>query len=120
MSRVKLFAFMAILFCFAASRPSLGAPSVKSQPILNGIVRGPDGNAMEGVTVSAAAVNGTITTSVFTDTQGHYYFPVAAAGKYRVSAQAVEYQAGRAEVELNSKQGTRQDFALKTLKDFER
>jgi len=120
MSRVKLFAFMAILFCFAASRPSLGAPSGKSQPILNGIVRGPDGNAMEGVTVSAAAVNGTITTSVFTDTQGHYYFPVAAAGKYRVSAQAVGYQAGRAEVELNSKQGTRQDFALKTLKDFER
>jgi streptogramin lyase len=120
MSRAKLLVLMAILPCFAVSRPSLGAPAGKSQPILNGIVRGPDGNPMEGVTVSAAAVNGTITASVFTDTQGHYYFPVAPAGKYRVWAQAVGYQAGRAEVELNSKQGTRRDFALKTLNDFER
>jgi streptogramin lyase len=120
MSRIKWLVFIAILFSFTASRPSLGAPARKSQPILNGIVRGPDGNPIEGVTVSAAAVTGTITTSVFTDAQGHYYFPVAPTGKYRVWAQAVGYQAGRAEVELNSKQGTRQDFALKTLKDFDR
>src|SRR5258708_2274023 len=120
MSRVKLFVLMAILPCFAVSRPSLGAPAGKSKPILNGIVRGADGNAMEGVTVSATAKGGTITRSVFTDTQGHYYFPVVAAGRYRVWAQAVGYQAGRAEVEVNSKLGTRRDFALKTLKDFER
>ena len=120
MSRIKWLAFIAILVSFAATRPSLGAPAGKSQPVLNGIVRGPDGTPMEGVSVSAAAASGTITTSVFTDTQGRYYFPPAPTGKYRIWAQAVGYQAGRADVELNSKQGTHQDFALKTLNDFER
>jgi streptogramin lyase len=120
MSRIKWLVFMAILLGFAVSRPTPGASGGKPLPILNGTVRGPGGKPMEGVTVSAAAAGGTMTTSVFTDTQGHYYFPLAPAGKYRVSAQAVGYQAGRAEVELNSKQGAREDFDLRPLKDFEK
>src|SRR5579864_2879054 len=119
MSR-KWLVYGAIFLTFAVCRPSSGAPAGKSSLILNGTVHGPDGKPMEAVTVSAASVGETITTYVFTDTQGHYYFPIAPAGKYRVWAQAVGYQAGRADVELNSRQGARQDFDLKTLKEFER
>jgi streptogramin lyase len=75
---------------------------------------------MEGVTVSAAAVGGTITTSVYTDDQGRYYFPATLGGKYRVWAQAVGYQAARVDVELNYKGKTRQDFTLTATRDFER
>src|SRR6202790_2563442 len=120
MSRIKWLVFMAILLGFAVSRPTPGASGGKPLPMLNGTVRGPGGKPVEGVTVSAAAAGGTMTTSVFTDTRGHYYFPLAPAGKYRVRAQAVGYQAGSAEVELNSKQGAREDFDLRALKDFEK
>ncbi len=75
---------------------------------------------MEGVTVSAAAVGGTINTSVYTDDQGRYYFPSASAGKYRVWAQAIGFQAGRADVELNPAGKMRRDFTLAIAKDFER
>jgi streptogramin lyase len=120
MLRMKWLVLMATPLCFAVLHPALGAPGGKSLPVLNGTVRGPGGKAMEGVTVSAAATGGIITTSVFTDAQGHYYFPAAPAGKYRVWAQAVGYRAGRADVELNSKQAASADFDLKTLKDFEK
>jgi hypothetical protein len=52
--------------------------------ILTGTVAGPDGEKMGGVTVSAKAVGSTITTTVFTDEAGTYYFPALPAGKYRV------------------------------------
>jgi streptogramin lyase len=97
----------------AAREPAAPAP-------LAGTVRGPDGKAMEGVTVSAAIEGGTITTSVYTDERGRYFFPTLPAGNYRVRAQAVGYQAGRAEVGLALARQTHQDFALQALKDFER
>jgi streptogramin lyase len=75
---------------------------------------------MEGVTVSAAAADGTITTSVYTDDRGRYFLPIAPGGKYRVWVQAVGYQAGRANVELKSSGKTRQNFTLEAAKDFER
>src|ERR1017187_9483580 len=111
MSRIKLLVFMAMLLSLAALRPSLGVAARKSAtaPTLTGIVRGADGQPMEGVAVSAAAVGGTITTSVFTDDQGRYYFPSEPGGKYRLWAQAVGYQAGRAEVGLNPARASRQD-----------
>ena len=48
---------------------------------------------MGGVTVSAKAEGSTITTSVFTDETGNYYFPPLPNGKYRVWAQALTYNA---------------------------
>ncbi len=122
MSRIKLLVFMAMVFGFAVLRPPLTAAAGKSAtpPMLTGSVRGTGGEPMEGVAVSAAAVGGTITTSVYTDERGHYYFPLVPGGKYRVWAQAVGYQAGHAGVELVSARETRQDFTLKALKDFER
>lgn len=114
---------LAVLLTFIVWRPSFGAPAGKSaeSAILSGTVRSAgSGEPMEGVTVSAAAVGGTINTSVYTDDQGRYYFPSASAGKYRVWAQAIGFQAGRADVELNPAGKMRRDFTLAIAKDFER
>jgi streptogramin lyase len=122
MSRLKLLVSIAIVLSLTALRPSPCASAGKSATteILTGTVRGTDGKTLEGVTVSAAAQGGTITTSVYTDDRGRYFFPILPEGKYRVRAQAVGYQAGRAEVGLAFTRENHQDFTLKTIKDFDR
>src|SRR5882672_7432239 len=84
--------------------------------LLSGAVKSDSAGKLEGVTVSAKAAGQTITTSVFTDEDGNYYFPRMAEGKYRVWAQAEGFEAGTAEVDLQGA-GGHQDFALKTIKD---
>jgi streptogramin lyase len=86
--------------------------------ILSGTVASPSGEPMSGVTVSAKADGATITTSVFTDESGHYYFPPLASGSYRVWAQALGFEQARAQVSVAA--GQRQDFALKPINDPER
>lgn len=88
--------------------------------MLAGIVRGTGGGVMEGVAVSARLIGGTITTSVYTDERGNYYFPLLSAGKYRVWAQAVGYEIIRAEVSLAATRETHHDFALTSKEDFTR
>lgn len=92
--------------------------ALASDGLLSGTIKSSSGEKMEGVTVSAKAEGQTITTSVFTDGQGNYYFPALPEGKYRVWAQADGYQAGRGEVELTATR--RQDFSLSPMKDFAR
>ncbi len=121
MSRIKFSFLMAIFLASLAAGTTFAAPAGHSAAsTLSGTIHGADGAPMAGVAVSAAALGGTITTSVYTDEQGHYYFPAQAAGKYRVWAQAVGFQAGRADVELNSAKTARQDFTLAPSEDFER
>jgi hypothetical protein len=86
--------------------------------ILTGTVTSPSGEKMGGVTVSAKAVGATITTTVFTDEAGNYYFPALPAGKYRVWAQALGFETASGEVGLAA--GARKDFALAGIDDFER
>jgi streptogramin lyase len=122
MLRTKGLISLALLLSFGAWRPpscaSAGKPAAAS--ILSGTVRGSGDESLAGVTVSAAVEGGTITTSVYTDEQGRYYFPPMPGGRYRVWAQAVGYQAGRAKVELSSAGKTREDFTLAAARDFER
>jgi streptogramin lyase len=73
---------------------------------------------MGGVTVSAKADGTTITTSVYTDEAGNYYFPSLPAGKYRVWAQALSFETAKSEIEFTANK--RQDFQLKPMTDFER
>ena len=73
---------------------------------------------MEGVTVSARATGSSITTSVFTDADGEYFFPPLSEGQYKVWAQAVGYEAARTDVSL-AKTLARWDVSLRTKKDFE-
>ncbi len=43
--------------------------------LLSGTIKSDDGKPMGGVTVSAKPDGGTITTTVFTDEAGQYFFP---------------------------------------------
>jgi len=86
--------------------------------LLAGTVDSSAGAKMGGVTVSARMEGRTITTSVFTDEQGNYFFPALDAGKYQVWAQADTFETAKAGVDLAATR--HQDFTLKPLKDFER
>ena len=52
-----------------------------ADPLLSGVISSPSGQKLEGVTVSAKLKGSTITTSVYTDETGSYYFPPLPAGK---------------------------------------
>lgn len=91
-------------------------PAQQSGTLLSGSIKSDNGTNLEGVTVSARADGQTITTSVFTDEDGHYYFPRMAQGKYRVWAQAEGYEAGKTEVSLSGA-SARKDFTLAAIKD---
>ncbi|MGA6963890.1 MAG: carboxypeptidase-like regulatory domain-containing protein, partial [Xanthobacteraceae bacterium] len=59
-----------------------------------------------------------MTTTVFTDESGDYYFPPLPAGKYRVWSQALTFKTAKTELDLP---GTRkQAFVLEPLKDYVR
>jgi streptogramin lyase len=122
MSQNKSWHLLAILLSLACVRPPNGyaAGQSASAATLTGIIRTSHGKVMEGVTISAAAAGGTITTSVYSDDRGQFYFPVLPSGKYRVWAQAVGYEAGRAELELVPARPTHQNFTLRAVENFER
>src|SRR5579871_4951298 len=76
------------------------APAQQVGSTLSGSVKSDAGGKLEGVTVSARAAGQTISTSVFTDEEGNFYFPRMAAGKSRVRAQADGFTAGKPEESL--------------------
>jgi streptogramin lyase len=94
------------------------APNTASaaDALLAGTITSASGEKMGGVTVSAKADGATITTTVFTDEAGGYFFPPLPAGKYRVWAQALSFETAKGEVELAATR--QQDFTLKPMKDF--
>jgi virginiamycin B lyase len=85
---------------------------------LAGSVKSAGNEALGGVTVSAKAEGSTITTSVYTDEAGRYYFPPLPEGKYRVWAQALTFATAKSEVDLSSKR--QQDFSLAPMQDYVR
>jgi streptogramin lyase len=107
------------LAAFALVTP-VSAPAVAADAVLSGAVTSAAGEHLGGVTVSAKAEGATITTTVFTDADGHYYFPPMAAAKYRVWAQALTFETAKGEIDLaaSNAQGLAQDFSLKPTKDF--
>jgi len=114
---VSLIAVFAGLTAVAIEAPNkvLGAPDGS---LLAGWVKSASGDKMEGVTVSARLEGHTITTSVFTDEQGRFYFPEMTSGKYQIWAQADTFETAREEIDLSTVR--HQNFVLKPLKDFER
>jgi virginiamycin B lyase len=105
------FALGSALLCILAT--TAGAADAP----LSGIVKSPSGETMGGVTVSAKAEGATITTTVFSDESGGYYFPPLPTGKYRVWAQALSFATAKSEVDLAA--ARRQDFVLQPMTDFE-
>ena len=113
---VLTLAIVTMAFAVFAASWTYGAD--ESGALLAGAVKSDSGEKMSGVTVSAKALGRTITTSVFTDQQGDYYFPPLALGEYEIWAQADTFATARARVNLTTTR--HQDFALKPLRDFQR
>jgi streptogramin lyase len=90
----------------------------RADPVLNGKISSESGAKLDGVTVSAKRDGSTITTSVYTDKDGMYYFPPLAAGHYHVWAQALGFEATKLAVDLAAR--TRQDMTLNAITDPER
>ena len=109
-ARVVTLIAVAMLLGFASARAA--------DAVLSGTITSSAGEPMAGVTVSAKAQGATITTTVFTDQHGNYYFPPLPAGKYQVWAQALTFATARGEVDVGATK--RQDFALGPLEDFAR
>jgi len=111
-----IFAAMVAALALCASARAYGADENSS--LLAGTVKSDSGEKMAGVTVSAKAEGKAITTSIFTDQQGDYYFPPMQAGQYEVWVQADTFATARAKIDLTSTR--HQDFVLKPIKDFQR
>src|ERR1700676_3725025 len=111
-----IFAAMVTSLMLCPSARAYGADENSS--LLAGTVKSDSGEKMAGVTVSAKAEGKAITTSVFTDQQGDYYFPPMPTGQYKVWAQADTFATSRAKIDLTSTR--HEDFVLKPLKNFER
>ncbi len=86
--------------------------------ILSGSIASAAGEKLGGVTVSAKLEGSTITTSVYTDESGNYYFPPMAAGKYKVWAQALSFERTLGEVDLSANK--QQNLTLAAMTDHER
>jgi len=86
--------------------------------LLTGAVTSPSGDKLGGVTVSAKLDGSTITTSVYTDETGNYYFPPLAAGKYKVWAQALAFETTKANVDLSATK--HENLVLQPMTDQER
>ncbi len=86
--------------------------------VLTGVISSASGQKLEGVTVSAKMEGATITTSIYTDEKGAYYFPPMPAGKYKVWAQALGFETAKNSVDLAA--GRHQDLVLKEITDPER
>ena len=101
------------IVCVALLGLSVSAAAAELTELLAGTIRDASGQAMEGVTVSArSTAPGTFaTTTVYTDQDGSYVFPLVVEGTYEMWAQAVGFHAGRATVTLTGG-GAAQDFDL--------
>jgi streptogramin lyase len=104
---------MVATFALAALTPARAADQ-----ILSGVIKSSTGETMGGVTVSAKPEGGTVTTTVYTDETGNYYFPPLPSGKYRVWAQALSYETAKGAVDLNA--NGKRDFSLSPMNDPER
>jgi streptogramin lyase len=89
-----------------------------ADPVLTGVISSASGQKLEGVTVSAKLDGSTITTSIYTDAQGAFYFPPMPSGKYKVWAQALGFETAKTSVDLAASR--HRDIVLQTITDPER
>src|ERR1700722_8438692 len=109
--RGKLLASVAgLVVGFAASGAS-------ADQLLSGSITSASGQKLEGVQVSAKREGSTITTNVYTDQNGEYFFPPLAEGKYNVWAQALSFDTAKSAVDLSA--GRKADFKLASITDAE-
>ena len=102
----------------ACALPLVAATPVHADQLLSGRVASRSGQKLDGVTVSAKREGSTITTSVYTDAAGEYFFPPLPEGRYRVWAQALGFERTSGSVDLSA--ARRQDLTLAEIADPER
>ena len=102
----------------ACALPLVAATPVHADQLLSGRVASRSGQKLDGVTVSAKREGSTITTSVYTDAAGEYFFPPLPEGRYRVWAQALGFERTSGSVDLSA--ARRQDLTLAEIADAER
>ncbi|HEY7302029.1 MAG TPA: carboxypeptidase regulatory-like domain-containing protein [Xanthobacteraceae bacterium] len=108
---------LATVSLFALAAASVASHPAHADALLTGSITSAAGEKMGGVAVSAKAEGSPITTSVYTDESGAYYFPPLPEGKYRVWAQAIKFQTAKADIEINKT--SRQDFVLQAMANQE-
>src|SRR6266436_5881076 len=123
MKKFNLAILVLILSCVGFSyvralAQQTNSDAASSRANLMGVIKGPSGNTLEGVPVSARAQGESIRTTVYTDDSGMYLFPAFHPGHYSVSAQAIGFELTRRDVDLESKKEARVDLTLKTVDDF--
>jgi streptogramin lyase len=105
--------------CAAAlAAAAFATPAQAADHLLSGTIASVSGERLAGATVSAKAVGTTITTSVYADEQGAFYFPPLPPGRYSVWAQALAFEMAKDEIDLNAPQ--RHDLVLAPITDRER
>lgn len=95
-----------------------GSQSASGAAALSGAVKSADGKPLEGVGVSARGAADTFTTTVYTDDAGRYLFPSLPAGAYKMRAQAVGFEAAKADAALSGGVIKPVDLTLSPLTDF--
>src|SRR5262245_52135763 len=85
--------------------------------ILGGAITSASGQKLEGVTVSAKRDGSTITTTVYSDQDGNYYFPPMADGKYQVWTNALGFETAKGAANLTA--NLKHNIALKPMADRE-
>ena len=107
----------AIAIASALGAATFAVSGACADSLLAGTVTSAAGEKMGGVTVSAKAEGSLITTSVYTDEAGGYYFPPLLEGKYRLWAQALTYQTANGAIDLNKT--VHKDFVLAPMTNQE-
>lgn len=102
----------------AGSALSFAPRPAAADALLSGTIVTSSGQKLDGVTISAKAEGQTISTVVFTNAQGAYYFPSLPPGRYVVMAQAASFATSRSTVDLESNRQA--DLVLTPASDFER
>jgi streptogramin lyase len=95
-----------------------GTQTQTADHLLTGAISSSAGQKLEGVPVYAKMEGSTVTTAVYTDEAGSYYFPPLPAGKYRIWAQALGFDIVKDSVDLTARR-TR-DLVLRPMTDPER
>jgi virginiamycin B lyase len=107
------------LLASAAGLVAIGFVAVpaSADQLLTGSITSATGQKLDGVTVSAKKDGSTITTSVYTDESGNYYFPPLPDGKYQVWAQALGFKTAKGNIDLSATR--HQDLTLAAITDPE-
>ncbi len=118
MINARRFASVSLLaITLALGGATLAARPAQADTPLSGRITSATGEAMGGVVVSAKARGSVITTSVYTDPAGNYFFPPLPDGNYQVWAQAVQFE--RAINTVTVGKSRQQNFVLKPITDRE-